>query len=88
MRIVTDHFVEWSGGAVKSVKTAFQSAVRLANLPGNVTPHTLRHTAATWLMQAGVDRGRRAGLRRTLRNLSWREAPKHWSNSRSEAAEG
>ena len=43
MRIVTDHFVEWSGGAVKSVKTAFQSAVRLANLPGNVTPQTLSH---------------------------------------------
>jgi Phage integrase family len=62
MRIVTDHFVEWSGGAVKSVKTAFQSAVRLANLPGKVTPHTLRHTAATWLMQAGVDKWEAAGF--------------------------
>jgi integrase len=60
--IVTDHVVEWSGAAVKSVKTAFKSAVRLANLPGNVTPHTLRHTAATWLMQSGVDKWEAAGF--------------------------
>nr|WP_320416121.1 tyrosine-type recombinase/integrase [Bradyrhizobium roseus] len=40
-----------------SVKTGFASAVRLADLDvstGNVTPHTLRHTAATWLMQRGA----------------------------------
>jgi integrase len=60
--LVRDHFVEWSGSAVKSVKTAFKSAVRLANLPGNVTPHTLRHTAATWLMQSGVDKWEAAGF--------------------------
>jgi integrase len=60
--IVRDHFVEWSGTAVKSVKTAFKTAVRVANLPGTVTPHTLRHTAATWLMQAGVDKWEAAGF--------------------------
>jgi integrase len=52
--IATDHFVEWNGKPVASVKTEFASAVRLAKLSiddGNVTPHTLRHTAATWLMQ-------------------------------------
>ncbi len=52
--IVTSHFVEWHGAPVKSVKTAFRHAVTLAGLWGKVTPHTLRHTAATWLMQAGV----------------------------------
>jgi integrase len=31
-------------------------------LPGKVTPHTLRHTAATWLMQAGVDKWEAAGF--------------------------
>ncbi len=39
------------------MKTALKTAVKLARLStktGNVTPHTLRHTAATWLMQAGV----------------------------------
>jgi len=30
------------------------SAVELARLSGRVTPHTLRQTAATWLMQRGV----------------------------------
>lgn len=49
------HFVEWQGEAVKSVKTGFRTAVGLAKLPGRVTPHTFRHTAATWLMREGVD---------------------------------
>jgi integrase len=56
------HVVEWSGAPVKSVKTAFNSAVRLAKLDGKITPHTLRHTAATWLMQAGVDKWEAAGF--------------------------
>ncbi len=60
--IVRQHIVEWNGLPVQSVKTAFQSAVRLAGLDGRVTPHTLRHTAATWLMQAGVDKWEAAGF--------------------------
>jgi integrase len=57
-----DHFVKWQGAGVRSVKTAFKTAVALAKLPGKVTPHTLRHTAATWLMQAGVDKWEAAGF--------------------------
>jgi integrase len=34
----------------------------LAHLPGKVTPHTLRHTAATWLMQRGVPIWEAAGF--------------------------
>src|SRR6185437_13921521 len=55
--IAKDHFVEWNGKGVLSVKTAFASTVRLAKLSvenGNVTPHTLRHTSTTWLMQNGA----------------------------------
>ena len=52
--------VEWK--AVKSVKTAFRSAVTLAGLPGRITPHTLRHTAATWLMQLGVGEWQASGF--------------------------
>ena len=59
--LITRHFVEFNGEAVTSVKTAFKRAVKLAGLPGNVSPHTLRHTAATWLMQAGADRWQAAG---------------------------
>jgi hypothetical protein len=46
--------VEFNGKPVASVKKGFKTAVGLARLPGRVTPHTLRHTAATWLMQRGV----------------------------------
>lgn len=53
-KIIADHVVEWQGAPVASVKTAWQHAVRLAGLDPGVTPHTLRHTAATWLMQNGV----------------------------------
>jgi integrase len=56
------HFVEWHGKAVASVKTAFARAVKLAGLSGRVSPHTLRHTAATWLMQQGVDKWQAAGF--------------------------
>lgn len=40
-------------GHTGSIRTAFSSAVKRAGLPG-VTPHTLRHTGATWAAQAGV----------------------------------
>jgi integrase len=60
--IADQHFVEWNGLPIASVKTAFKTAVRLAKLPGKISPHTLRHTAATWLMQAGVDKWEAAGF--------------------------
>ncbi len=43
-----------NGARLKDVKKGFASACRRAGLKA-VSPHTLRHTAATWLMQAGVD---------------------------------
>ncbi|MCK1675245.1 site-specific integrase [Bradyrhizobium sp. 150] len=55
------HFVEYNGKPVTSVKTAFRSAVRLAGLGPGISPHTLRHTAATWLMQRGADPWQAAG---------------------------
>jgi integrase len=49
------HFVQFNGKPVTSVKTAFKSAVRLVKLGPGISPHTLRHIAATWLMQGGAD---------------------------------
>src|SRR6266700_2453694 len=46
------------------IGSAFRTVVRLAGIDTsieNVTPHTLRHTAATWLMQAGTDLWTAAG---------------------------
>ena len=48
------HVIIWEEDAVGDIKTAFNNAVRRAYLTG-VTPHILKHTAATWLMQSGKD---------------------------------
>jgi integrase len=61
-KLMANCFVEFNGKPVASVKTGFKSAVRLAGLAGRVTPHTLRHTAATWLMQRGVPIWEAAGF--------------------------
>lgn len=55
------HVVEWNGEPVKSVKKALRGAADKAGLP-DVSAHILRHTAATWLMQAGVDKWEAAGF--------------------------
>ena len=50
----TGPFVIESGGRqIADIKTGFKSALRRSGLAG-VTPHTLRHTAATWMAIAGV----------------------------------
>jgi integrase len=46
--------VEWNGKPVDSVRKGFAAAVEAAGLGADVTPHILRHTCATWLMQGGV----------------------------------
>lgn len=56
------HVIHWNGSSVQSVKKGFKSARRNAKLSDDVIPHTLRHTAATWLMQAGVEIWQAAGF--------------------------
>lgn len=53
-KISTSHFIEYRGSPIKEVNNGLEHAVELAGLEGNVTPHTLRHTAATWLMINGA----------------------------------
>ncbi|PVM84435.1 hypothetical protein DDF62_22125 [Caulobacter radicis] len=36
------------------IRTGFEGVVRDAGLDGEVTPHWMRHTCVTWLMEAGV----------------------------------
>ena len=50
-----------NGKAIGNIKKGFDAACKRAGIEG-VTPHTLRHTAATWLMQAGVPTWEAAGF--------------------------
>jgi integrase len=54
--------VEWNGKPVRSVRRAFAAAVKAAGLNDRITPHVLRHTAATWAMQRGGDVWQIAGF--------------------------
>ena len=55
------HIVEWDGEPVRRINKAFRAARAAAGLGPDVVPHSLRHTAATWLMQAAVDPWQAAG---------------------------
>jgi integrase len=57
----TGWVVEWAGDRVASVKRGFREAAARAGLVG-VTPHVLRHTAATWMAQEGIPMWQIAGF--------------------------
>lgn len=48
-----DHVIEWGGHRVMSIKKGFAAAAKRAGLQ-DVTPHILRHTAASWMAERGV----------------------------------
>lgn len=45
--------IEWQGEPVLRISKAFESIRNAAKLP-DVSPHTLRHTAISWYLRAGV----------------------------------
>ena len=49
------------GDRIGDIKKGFAAACDRAGNEG-VTPHTLRHTCATWLMQAGTDPWQASGF--------------------------
>ena len=54
--------VEWRGEPVARVKVGFGNAVKAARLGQGVSPHTLRHSAVTHMMQQGVSTYEAAGF--------------------------
>jgi len=53
-RSVSEFVISYGGYAVESIRTSFRDAATRAGLGADVVPYTLRHTAATWLAQAGT----------------------------------
>ncbi len=79
--------VEWLGKPVGTgVEKAFRGACKDAELV-DVTPHTLRHTAATWLMQRGTDLWEAAGyLGMTVETLERTYGHHHADHQKQAAA--
>jgi integrase len=80
------YVVEWNGQPVSTMDWGFRAAVKDAGLGNDVTPHTLRHTAATWLMQNGADLWGAAGYLgmtvQTLERVYGHHHPDHQASVR------
>ncbi len=55
------YLVNYQGKPIQKARKAWNNAMNQAGLEG-VTPHIMRHTAATWRMQLGVDKWQTAGF--------------------------
>lgn len=55
------HVLNINGEAIGDIKKGFAAACERGGVE-SATPHTLKHTAATWLMQAGTDPWQAAGF--------------------------
>lgn len=53
--------VHYKGGAITKLRRSWTAVTAAAGI-ADATPHTLRHTAATWLMQSGVNVYEAAGF--------------------------
>jgi integrase len=74
------------GERIADIKKGFAAACQRAGIEG-VSPHTLKHTAATWLMQAGTDPWQAAGFLSTSVETLLRVYGHHHPNYQCEAAE-
>lgn len=55
------YLCHYNGARVRKMRRSWRAARERAKLDKSVTPHSLRHTRATWLMQAGIDVWEAAG---------------------------
>lgn len=78
--------VHYEGKQVYRIKRTWKKACAAAKLKG-VTPHTLRHTRATWLMQAGVDIWEAAGALGMTPDILQTVYGKHHPDFQKRAAE-
>ena len=76
--------VEFQGAPLASVRKGFEAVVKKAGLAKHVTPHTLRHTSATWLMQQGKDLWTAAGFLGTSVQMLEQTYAKHHPDYQSD----
>jgi integrase len=77
----------YDGKRVRKLRRSFPKAVDRAGLGNDVTPHTLRHTRATWLMHAGVGIWEAAGHLGMSPETLQRVYGKHSPDYQKQAAE-
>ena len=49
------YVISYRGQRVKDIKNGLAAVVKDAGIKKKVTPHTLKHTAITWMVQGGMD---------------------------------
>lgn len=80
------HVIHYEGQPIKKLRRSWNAACIDAKLE-DVSPHTLRHTRATWLMQHGIDPWEASGhLGMSLRTLE-NTYGKHHPDFQSKASE-
>jgi len=75
-----------NGNRIKDIKKGFAAACGRAGIEG-VSPHTMRHTAAAWLMQAGTDLWQASGFLSMSMDTLQRVYGHHHPDYQREAAE-
>lgn len=80
------HVIHYNGQPVTRLQRTWRQAVKAAKLK-DVTPHTLRHTRATWLMQAGIPIWEAAGALGMTPDILQSVYGKHHPDYQKNAAE-
>jgi integrase len=73
--------------ASEKLRRSWDTAVKNSGLETDVIPHTLRHTRATWLMQAGIEPWEAAGHLGMSLEMLTRVYGKHSPDFQKRAAE-
>lgn len=78
---------QYNGQPIMKMRRSWRTAVKAAGLDKDVTPHTLRHTRATWLMQKGVNPWEAAGHLGMSLEMLERNYGHHHPDAQKRAAE-
>jgi integrase len=80
------YVVHYRGGGVGKLRRSWDRVRKLTGLGPEVVPHTCRHTAATWQMQAGTSLYEAAGYLGMSGDTLWNVYGHHHPDFQEEAA--